>query len=254
MQTYTKVLVLPAALLLLLLMLRCLFIPHAEQALLDAHTWLIKHPISGFLTFSGVFVLWFMALVPSTALELLAGYVFGFWKGFLVLSIVKPIAHIATFLFARYVGLLDVGRAVRGHSQIFKAAGMAIADKTQTGRVLFLVQVAYFPGGIKDVGLAMIPAVQLPLFAACAAAGSVPYSFLNSYIGSCAGNLKALLRGEDTGTVGAQNAQLLLALGGGLALVVSLVLIAWQTRKALDRLLDQQRGEGEAMDSLEDKV
>mmetsp|Transcript_81528 Transcript_81528/g.181490 ORF Transcript_81528/g.181490 Transcript_81528/m.181490 type:complete len:273 (-) Transcript_81528:43-861(-) len=208
----------------------------SEHSLELATTWLVNHRVAGTFAYAIVFVTCFMLLVPSTILELVAGYAFGFWWALAVLTVVKPVAHVATFLVARHLGCLDLGAYLQEQSSLLRTVDLALQRPGQAWRIVLLVQLSFLPAGAKDCGLAMLPGVELPVFAACAALGSLPCSLGNAFLGCSAGDLHAALAGGGRGAVGAQAARLSLALGIGAALVGCLALLGCYARRALEQL------------------
>lgn len=238
------------AFVLLLVILQQLFLQHPDELLMHALKWMQTHPLLGIAAYGVGFVIWFMLMIPCTPLELLAGYAYGFWAAVAILTFVKPLAHVCTFLAARTVGFADQGMSLEKNSRTFRAVVTALQKPEQAWRIVFLVQLAAVPAGPKDCCLAMVPVVTLPMFTTCALLAGIPFSLANSFLGSSADDLAKALRGEDSGeSPEAKRIRLCIMVGGALALLACVTAIGIYTRNALEQLADDKDEESSAIGS-----
>mmetsp|Transcript_27734 Transcript_27734/g.74091 ORF Transcript_27734/g.74091 Transcript_27734/m.74091 type:complete len:308 (+) Transcript_27734:62-985(+) len=175
-------------------------------------SWMMSHKTAGPIVFVALFVVLFVALVPSTPVELLAGYMFGCWIGWAALVVAQPLAHSAAFLLARRAGLLSVGDALRGRVKVFEAVELAIKeDAAAAWKTVFLVCLAFLPGGPKVYALAAISSVPFHVLPPCALLACAPQSLVNAWLGSNMKDFKSIMEGQGAGSIQEQRS----ALGAG---------------------------------------
>lgn len=218
-----------------------------EHVVEQSYQWLVQHPWLGALIYCPIYTISAALLMPGTPLELLAGFVFGFWGSFLILFFLKPITYVAIFVIAQQLGLRDMGIAVSEHSRTLKAVGAALSVPAQSWRILLLVLVSCLPMGAKTYGLAMVGSgVQLQTFSACAIVASVPWNLANSFLGSSAKDLIGLLQHEEQGDSPAvRNIRLAMMFGGASSLILCIAALAWYTKRSLDELREAPRSPSE---------
>ncbi|KAJ1618459.1 hypothetical protein T492DRAFT_1092304 [Pavlovales sp. CCMP2436] len=212
------------------------------QAALGLFTFLQTQGPLGALYYMGFLVLWTLCCLPTTPLEIAAGYTFS-----PVLSIGASIVgktagsliafalgrQFAARVLARPAGAADDGGvtlAGRARALSLQLQSAVTARPVQT---ITMVRASPMPIAIKNYGLALLPAHVLPgrLFAVITLVVNMPYSIAWSLTGSSASSLQEALSG-DARTGGAA---VLLKLGALLALFGALSVFARKCRAELAR-------------------
>jgi len=181
--------------------------------------------------YCGFLTLWTMCCLPTTPLEIAAGFTFSPACSIVASIIGKSAGSVVTFALARRFAsrFLAVegacatrgggGRLGRIRELAWHLEAAVIARPVQT---LAMVRASPMPIALKNYGLALLPArvVQLPTFALITLVVNVPYSIAWSLTGSSASSLQEALNGKPGNARGAlvPKVALLLALFAGLAL------------------------------------
>jgi uncharacterized membrane protein YdjX (TVP38/TMEM64 family) len=156
---------------------------------------------------------------PSTAFELLAGYIFGFWLGFLLATVGKLAGSVLSFCIGRFLCRQRVKEYMeRGHP-IFQAFQSLLRRRQVL--IVFLTRIAFFPIAMKNYGLSVLD-VSFGVYFAAALLTGLPFSVVWVYSGNAAQHLTSLLSGDSSKSkteaiflvVGAASALLLLAFVG----------------------------------------
>lgn len=170
--------------------------------------------------------LWTLCCLPTTPLEIAAGFTFPTVHSVVASIIGKTAGSVITFSLARFFAgrFLSVtpggsGRLGRIRELAWHLEAEMIARPVQT---LAMVRASPMPIALKNYGLALLPArvVQLRTFVLMTFLVNVPYSIAWSLTGSSASSLHEALNGKpgsDRSSL-AQKVGLLLALFTGLAL------------------------------------
>ena len=98
-----------------------------ESGLAVLRAWVHAGGAFGMVGFGAVYVLLVLVLVPGAALTLIAGAVFGFAWGVVVVAIATSVADAVAFLLARYVARRAIKRLTQ-RSARFKAVDQAVTD------------------------------------------------------------------------------------------------------------------------------
>jgi uncharacterized membrane protein YdjX (TVP38/TMEM64 family) len=134
--------------------------------------WLKAAGVWAPVTYITVYVVATILILPSTALNLMGGAIFGPWLGTFWTSIGAIIAAIASFAFARTVGREVVTQRLAGRWQ-------AIDAEVQQGAVFYMFAIRLMP--IMPYGLVNL------------AAGLTSISFKNYLIGTTLGTVPGIL-------------------------------------------------------------
>ncbi len=95
------------------------------QGIAHLHDWLGQHGAVGILTFSIIYIVATVLLVPGAAITLLAGVLYGPVWGTLIVSVGATLGSVAAFLLGRFAFRASVERAA-GKNPKFKAIDAAI--------------------------------------------------------------------------------------------------------------------------------
>lgn len=179
--------------------------------------------------YCGFLALWTIGCLPTTPLEIAAGFTFSTVHSVVASIIGKTAGSVITFALARLFASrflpVEGASATRGgklgriRELAWHLESAVIARPVQT---LAMVRASPMPIALKNYGLALLPAhvVQLHTFALITLVVNVPYSIAWSLTGSSASSLQEALNGQPSNGPGmlVPKVGLLLALFAGLAL------------------------------------
>eukprot|EP01052_Picozoa_sp_SAG31_P004547 SAG31_NODE_189_length_20842_cov_12.518151_15_plen_258_part_00 len=134
---------------------------------------------AGFLAF---FVLWVLLTLPTTPLEIVAAYVYGFPLGAATGAIGKTVGSTAGFLLGRVAGQRlgwEMPSALKEYWKTFDKAPLTC---------LLAIRAAPLPLGMKNYGLSITPC-PLWLFFVATGMVNIPFSIMWAATGSQAGNI-----------------------------------------------------------------
>ncbi|KAF1330398.1 Atp-binding protein, partial [Globisporangium splendens] len=196
--------------------------------------WIQTHEAVGSFVYVLAFTTFIILCFPSTAFELLAGYIFGFWLGLLLATIGKLLGSVLSFLIGRYLCRKRVRAYMeRGHP-VFKAF-QSLLRKRQV-LIVFLTRIAFFPIAIKNYGLSVLE-VKFAVYCAAALLTGLPFSIIWVYSGHAAQHLTMLLSSHDSASK--QTEIIVLIIGAASALSL-LVFIGVYTRKHILALAEEE--------------
>uniref|UniRef100_A0AAV1T3A8 VTT domain-containing protein n=1 Tax=Peronospora matthiolae TaxID=2874970 RepID=A0AAV1T3A8_9STRA len=155
--------------------------------------WVKGHSILGTLGFILVFWVAVPLCLPSTALEMMAGSLFGVSFGVLAIIVGKTGGSTLTFLLARVLGKDVIGDYLRSKFPTFQALSDVLNSKSW--KPVLLYQLSSIPNIVKIYTLAITP-VSTARFVMSAALGSIPHAIVWAYIGSQATDIAATLTGK----------------------------------------------------------
>ncbi len=135
-------------------------------------SWLKNSGIWAPVTYIVIYVVATILVLPSTALNLTGGAIFGPWLGTFWTSVAAIVAAIASFIFARTIGHEAVSRRLAGRWQ-------AIDAEVQQGGVFYMFAIRLVP--IMPYGLVNF------------AAGLTSVSFKDYLIGTILGTVPGVL-------------------------------------------------------------
>lgn len=177
-------------------------------------------------------VLCSLLLLPTTVVNLTAGFLFGVIWGTVTASLGSVLGAMAAFLVGRMVAQDWVDRRVASHPR-FVAIDRAIGSEGL--KIVILVRLcSLFPFGLTSY-LFGVTRVSLGRFALGSLLGRLPATVVSAYIGSTAKTLADLLTGKVES--GAEET-VLLALGL-VALVVAVVVLVRTARRKLQETLEK---------------
>lgn len=210
----------------------------AKSVLHTFGEWIEKNRLIGDLAYVVVYIASFVAMVPSTPMELLGAYVFGFGHAFLILVASKPLAYIITFMIGRFVELDRCSASLQQHARLLAALEIGMAgDPRAKYQIVFLVCLSFLPAGVKTFGMAAISAVTPCLLLGCSFLASLPYTFANAWIGSSAKDLNGLLCGDAEMSPEAAHLKIGMVAIGAVSLVLSLLAVGWYVNRFLDEIV-----------------
>uniref|UniRef100_A0A7S2WPG0 VTT domain-containing protein n=1 Tax=Mucochytrium quahogii TaxID=96639 RepID=A0A7S2WPG0_9STRA len=156
-------------------------------------TWIQEQGDMGpvyYVLFLGI---WITCLLPSSIVEVVPGFLFGFGTGFVVSLAGKCLGIVLSLLVCR----LFLKSRVR--SMLFKryawARALSSAVEEEGVPVLVVVRLSYVPMVVKNYGLAILD-VPVSSFLLAGLLSGAPFSLLWSLLGSSSKNLKGILEGN----------------------------------------------------------
>jgi uncharacterized membrane protein YdjX (TVP38/TMEM64 family) len=209
----------------------------------DACNWIKRNMLIGALLFIPIEVIWTVLCIPTTPIELAAGYTFGFGYGFLVDCIAKLIGAALSFFLGRYClhncagASSDMFQGEKG--KMFKAIDAALtnnkdaANTYESFKLLLLIQLAYIPVSIKNYGLSLT-SVEFSYFISSALIGESPGTLALTWTGSTTRDLVALMSGEEESS----QTQVIVLILGLICLVLCMIVLGVRIKKQLDQTLN----------------
>mmetsp|Transcript_85871 Transcript_85871/g.148697 ORF Transcript_85871/g.148697 Transcript_85871/m.148697 type:complete len:245 (+) Transcript_85871:75-809(+) len=146
----------------------------------------------GIVIYMVVFSIWVVLCMPSTILEILPGFLFGTWTGFLVCMVGKNVGSFAAMILGRTI-LEDVMQQKAKEWPLLD--GIKIAIQKQGFMMILLVRTVMMPIAIKNYGLA---AIGVPAWMNISAAvlSGIPFCFMWVYVGSTTKSLVEIVEGK----------------------------------------------------------
>ncbi|KAF0720276.1 hypothetical protein AaE_010343 [Aphanomyces astaci] len=202
-----------------------------SQTFRDLVRWEQTHQVSGGLIYVLIYAACVILCCPSTVLDLLAGYIFGFGVGTAVAVGGRTLGSVAAFLLGRYV-MQDTVRQKLHDGQPMLRAWALLLERNEIQFVV-LVQFAYIPLFVKNYGLALLN-VSFGLFLWTHVVCGVR-TLLTVYIGHSATHMTQLLKSHAASgdTVTAQEILMVVAVVSTLLLVA---VGSYRTKQYLDEL------------------
>ncbi|KAE8878767.1 hypothetical protein PF003_g36987 [Phytophthora fragariae] len=202
--------------------------------------WLRTHEALGAALYVCSFTSFVVLCFPSTAFELLAGYIFGLWLGLLLATAGKLVGSMLSYGIGRYLCRRRVhAYMARGHPAL---QGFQSLLRRRQVLVVFLTRVAFFPIAVKNYGLSVLD-VQFPVFFAAALLTGLPFSAIWVYSGHAVENLTALLASPAASRHSTEMALLLVGAGSALLL---LFVVGIYTRQYVLGLAEEEKRAGAA--------
>jgi uncharacterized membrane protein YdjX (TVP38/TMEM64 family) len=153
--------------------------------------WVQSLGVWGPAGFIAGYVVATVALVPGTITTLIAGAIFGLWRGTAYVFIGAAAGSILAFLISRYVARSAVQKRLE-RNLTFRSIDRAVAD--QGLKITILLRLSpLFPFNVLNYALGLT-SVRLRDYA-LASLGMLPGTFLYVYYGKLAGDLAALAGG-----------------------------------------------------------
>lgn len=200
-----------------------------QGALVRALEWIEGLGVIGLGVFVLAYILASVFLVPASLLTLGAGFVYGLWKGFLLVSVSSVLGATAAFLVGRYLARDWVNAKVESNER-FAAIDGAVAR--EGWKIVGLTRLSpVFPFNLLNY---MFGVTKVPLahYVAASWIGMIPGTVMYVYLGSTAGSL-ATLGATEGGRTPAQWALLVVGL------VVTVFVTVFVTRLAKNALSER---------------
>ncbi|KAG3048680.1 hypothetical protein PC121_g19345 [Phytophthora cactorum] len=206
--------------------------------------WLQTHETLGAALYVCSFTCFVVLCFPSTAFELLAGYIFGLWLGLLLATTGKLVGSVLSYVIGRYLCRRRVhAYMARGHPAL---QGFQSLLRKRQILVVFLTRVAFFPIAIKNYGLSVLD-VRFPVYFAAALLTGLPFSFIWVYSGHAVENFTALLTSPTASRHSTE--MILLLVGAGSALLLLFVVGLYTRKYVLDLAEEEKDAEMTATDT-----
>lgn len=192
-------------------------------------------PVAGGFLFSGLLALWLTCLLPTSLLEIAAGYMFGFGWATLWSTVGKVAGSVLSYAVGR-CARSSVRRNIIDDKEHGYLRGLEMAMREEPFRTCLALRLAFVPEAIQNYVPAVFDAPFLPFFAATTL-GSAVYAALWANLGSSIGDLAEITATERRVTP--EKTAFLCA--GVLGLGAVFGLIHWNTKQTLARFADLQR-------------
>jgi uncharacterized membrane protein YdjX (TVP38/TMEM64 family) len=205
------------------------FIPGSplEDALLDFLEWLESLPKwQGILMLTFVETVCTVLILPATPLNLASGFLFGVWWGSLISVSSTDLASVISFFIGRYVARGWAEKEIEKRPK-FKAVDAAV--EKQGMWIIILVRFSpVFPFGLCNYlfGLTKVSFIKYWI---ATTIGLLPYTIAYTYLGSLMRQLTDIFNDDSTDST---QQIIFLSIGGG-ATLMTIVVVAWITRRAL---------------------
>jgi len=200
-----------------------------HQYLVATSSWVESHLVLGTLAFVLVFWVAVPLCLPSTALEMVAGSLFGVPHGLLVITVGKTGGSTLAFLLGRSMGKEVIGGYLRTKFPTFRAFSEVL--NSPSWKPVLLYQLSSIPNVVKIYSLA-ITQVSVARFAVSSAVGNVPHAVLWAYIGEQATDIAAILTGESKMTT----SRMVMVVTGVALTVLAITFLVVYTKRQLQEL------------------
>ncbi|KAH7482222.1 hypothetical protein PRIC1_008293 [Phytophthora ramorum] len=200
-----------------------------HEYLVATTTWVQGHLILGTLAVTGVFWVAIPLCLPSTALEMVAGSLFGVPHAVLVITVGKTGGSTLAFLLGRSMGKEVIGGYLRTKFPTFRAFSEVL--NSPSWKPVLLYQLSSIPNIVKIYSLA-ITQVSVGRFALSSAVGNVPHAILWAYIGEQATDIAAILSGDAKMTT----SRMVMVVTGVSLTVLAITFLVVYTRRQLREL------------------
>ncbi|KAK1941257.1 TVP38/TMEM64 family membrane protein [Phytophthora citrophthora] len=192
-------------------------------------TWVDDHLLLGTLGFILVFWIAVPLCLPSTALEMVAGSLFGVPHAVFVITVGKTGGSTLAFLLGRSMGKEMIGGYLRTKFPTFRAFSEVL--NSPSWKPVLLYQLSSIPNVVKIYSLA-ITHVSVARFAVSSAVGNVPHAVLWAYIGEQATDIAAILTGETKMTT----SRMVMVVTGVSLTVLAITFLVVYTKRQLQEL------------------
>jgi uncharacterized membrane protein YdjX (TVP38/TMEM64 family) len=217
-------------LILMALFLAMRFLP-VQQWLHSFNDWVGQMGTVGSLVFIVVYALAAVLLAPGSILTIGAGFVFGLWKGFLVVSAGATLGASLAFLVARFIAR-DKIESIAKRNEKFRKIDNAIGE--QGAKLIFLLRLSpVIPFNLSNYFYGL-SAVKFWPYVLASWIGMMPGTFLYVYIGVAS---KAAVTAAAGGEAMKHGWQYWTFLGVGFLATVMVTI--WVTKIARDALKSQ---------------
>jgi uncharacterized membrane protein YdjX (TVP38/TMEM64 family) len=217
-------------LILMALFLAMRFLP-VQQWLHSFNDWVGQMGTVGILVFIVVYALAAVLLAPGSILTIGAGFVFGLWKGFLVVSAGATLGASLAFLVARFIARDKIESIAKRHEKFRK---MDNAIGKQGAKLIFLLRLSpVIPFNLSNYFYGLSAVTFWP-YVLASWIGMMPGTFLYVYIGVAS---KAAVTAAAGGEAMKHGWQYWTFLGVGF--LATVIVTIWVTKIARDALKSQ---------------
>jgi uncharacterized membrane protein YdjX (TVP38/TMEM64 family) len=185
----------------------------------------------GYLVFALIYILATVLFLPGSVLTLGAGFVYGLFKGFLLVSVSSTLGAACAFLVGRYLARDWVAAKVEGNRN-FKAIDEAVGEAGW--KIVGLTRLSpVFPFNLLNYAYGLTR-VNFREYFLASWIGMIPGTIMYVYLGTVAGSLATLGAGGSEQTT----AQVVMKYVGFAATVLVTLYITRIARKALSARVD----------------
>ncbi|KAE9357456.1 hypothetical protein PF008_g3153 [Phytophthora fragariae] len=192
-------------------------------------TWVETHLVLGTLAFILVFWVAVPLCLPATALEMVAGSLFGVPHAVVVITVGKTGGSTLAFLLGRAMGKEMIGGYLRTKFPTFRAFSEVL--NSPSWKPVLLYQLSSIPNIVKIYSLA-ITHVSVARFVVSSAIGNLPHAVLWAYIGEQATDIAAILTGETKMTT----SRMIMVVTGVSLTVLAITFLVVYTKRQLREL------------------
>eukprot|EP00742_Colponemidia_sp_Colp-10_P009466 GILJ01010322.1.p1 GENE.GILJ01010322.1~~GILJ01010322.1.p1 ORF type:complete len:264 (-),score=22.30 GILJ01010322.1:189-947(-) len=203
-----------------------------RNGVLSFAEWLRQEEWKGGLIAFVVLTVAVLVCLPCTFIELLIGFIFGWW-GLPISLCGKQIGSVVAFFIARNLLASDVQKTLREFPKI-QVIDRALAENQV--RMMLVARFMWIPIAIKNYGLSLLN-VRFWVYFWCTLVASIPYSVAFMYMGSTAKHLVDVMDGHASLPV----TEIVFMVIGIVSIVLFIGIIIFETRKALKQAEEKQR-------------
>lgn len=208
-----------------------------RNALLHAAIWIGRlPPAQGGTCYIVLLVAWLVALLPTSLLEIAAGFIFNFWLAALYSSIGKVTGSCISFAVGRHYKawvrdkLVDDTKASREPSYV---QGLELAMRSRPFSTCLALRLAYVPEAVQNYVPAVLDA-RFPDFALATMLGSSAYAMLWAKLGSELHDAKDIIND------GMSPERIAFTVIGVCSLVAVLLFVHWNTKRMIKHFVEMQ--------------
>jgi len=146
----------------------------------------------GVVIYIVMLAVWIVLCLPCTIVEMVPGFLFGFWQGTIVSCIGKNLGNLIALILGQTLLREWVKKRTSEYPILEK---MDAAIKHDGFIMILLIRAVMLPMAVKNYGLAAL-GVSIPLNMAGAILSGIPFSLAWSYVGSTAQSLVEIAEGK----------------------------------------------------------
>ena len=192
----------------------------------------------GWLIYILLYIVWVAALLPQTAVELLAGWIFEYTVAAILATLARAIATALMCVSGRLLARQFVTTHVIAKSQFLQALVVVVEQHPRRGAVL--ISIMTMPIWCKNY-LWSVTAAPIWYMVAAQVFCVMPYSLFTCYIGNTSQNMILVLTGETELTQG----QMVFSVVGIITGVIVLTIMGYLTKRELDRMVAKPEADQE---------
>jgi len=223
-------------------LLLLLLIPRARdqimRTLLEGGGWIREQGAVGWLIYILVYIIWVSSLLPQTAVELLAGWIFEYPVAAVLATLARAIATVLMCTGGRVLARQFVTTHVVAKSQFLQALMVVVEQHPRRGAAL--ISIMTMPIWCKNY-LWSVVAAPIWYMVAAQVLCMLPYSLFTCYIGNTSQNMILVLTGEKELSPG----QMIFSVVGIITGVIVLTIMGYLTKRELDRMVAKPEADQE---------